>query len=218
MSKFDDPPSRNLPGSGAESTYSRLIQFLSALRKQHIAYDLADHTGVVMVRAYVLGSVWEIEFPESDMVGIERFVSSGFVGRPFTEKGIDALDFFVTLHGTVSGEPEEDTERFKALYPTLYGKLIDVLSESDPVGLGSEPEVSKDQLLKRYVPAVEFILTYLWADKTVDDVMQTVWRALAQNYGWDRAGAPERYRELTVRIWDEWTRAGGGDDNDDNSA
>jgi len=205
MSEHNDAGRLGSTFAEAAAPYGKLLGFLNSLRKHSIAHSLVDSTGVVMVRAYVPGEMWEIEFLESGGVQVERLISASFVDQPFSETRRDVLDFFVTLYG----DREVDSERFVDLYPTLYPKLVEILGDRDPLSLGAGSGAPRSDIRTRYAPAVEFMLTYLWADGTLDDATQTVYRAMAHTFGWERVGSPDRYRQVAADIWREWTRTKG---------
>lgn len=62
--------------------FRRLVQFLDDLDSSHTHYTLSSvRTNIIMVSVSVPGERWEIEFEDTGEVYVEKFLSTGRVGR-----------------------------------------------------------------------------------------------------------------------------------------
>ena len=62
----------------SDSTYQRLLSFISSLEERKIAYSLSHvRDEAVMVELAVPGERWEVEFLSDGSVDVERFISTG---------------------------------------------------------------------------------------------------------------------------------------------
>lgn len=62
-----------------QSALGRLMAFLDRLEEVRLWYNLTHVRDSIMVKVYVPGEIWEVEFFEDGHVEVERFISTGSI-------------------------------------------------------------------------------------------------------------------------------------------
>ncbi|NJO83520.1 MAG: hypothetical protein HC828_12335 [Blastochloris sp.] len=70
----------------------KVLAFLDRLEAVNLWYNLTHVRDSIMVKVFVPGEIWEVEFFEDGHVEVERFVSTGDI------EGEEAIDRLFALH------------------------------------------------------------------------------------------------------------------------
>lgn len=75
-----------------QTAMTKLLEFLERLESVKLWYNLTHVRDSIMVKVYVPGEIWEVEFFENGEVEVERFVSTGEI------EGKEAIDRLFALY------------------------------------------------------------------------------------------------------------------------
>jgi hypothetical protein len=77
----------------------------------------------------------------------------------------------------------------------LYDKLLAILDEADPIGIGIKNE---------YDPEVGTILPLLAQCSTVHDLECVIYEQFCRWFNVESAGPREKYQPIAVKVWELW--------------